>query len=134
MACQLVNLSVRAHVGSGKEILIPGLVVTGNQMVKVLLRAVGPSLTKYGVGTAISNPRLTVIRDGLQVTENDNWGENLNLGELIATTANGGAFDLDQGSADAAVIAQLTAGAYTVKVEGVDGATGICLVEVYWVE
>lgn len=45
-----------------------------------------------------------------------------------------GAFDLDQGSNGAAVIARLSAGVYTVKVEGVDGATGICLVEVYWVE
>ena len=81
-----------------------------------------------------TNPKLTVVKNGQQITSNDNWGDNLYIGELVTSSKAVGAFDLDQGSQDAAVVAQLSAGAYTVKVEGVDGATGICLVEVYWVE
>jgi len=131
---KLVNLSVRAHVGTGNDILIPGLVIIGNSQVKILLRAVGPTLTRFGLGNVLGDPHLSVISGSNTIVENDNWTDNPGFLNTAAVAKTVGAFELDNGSFDAAVVVNLNPGAYTVKVSGVGGLTGICLVEVYYVE
>ena len=124
----LVNLSCRAPVGTGTDVLIAGFVVEGNQPRRLLIRAVGPTLTALGVAGALNDPRLDIIRQdtGASVATNDNWDA-----ALAATFTAKGAFALNPGSRDAALIVTLEPGSYTAQVTGVGGATGVAIVEVY---
>lgn len=127
---RLVNISTRAVVGTGERVLIPGLVITGTEPKRLLMRAVGPGLSIFGL-TGITDPKLEVVsRAGESVAANDNWGQD-NVDVTIAAAATAGAFGLSADSRDAALVATLPPGIYTVVVSGVGGATGITLVEVY---
>ncbi len=127
-AARLVNLSSRQRVGTGSDVLIAGFFVAGTGTQRVLIRAVGPGLTGFGVPGVLADPRLELFdARGAKLAENDNWDA-----ALSATFAQVAAFPLASGSRDAALVATLTAGAgYTVHVSGVGGGTGEALVEVY---
>ena len=126
-ASRLVNISTRASVAGSTQILTSGFVITGNTAKRVLVRAVGPDLVRFGVSGALGDPRLTVVRAGVTVAENDNW-----VGaEVDAATAASGAFALTPGSRDAALVLTLAPGAYTAQVAGVGAAIGIVLLEIY---
>ncbi len=125
---RMINLSSRARVGpSGERALITGFVVGGTQPKRVLLRAIGPALTAYGVTGVLSNPRLQVYDSrGHLLFENDDWSGS-DTAQAIAQT---GAFTLSAGSHDAAMVVTLAPGAYTMHV--IDGGeTGIALAEIY---
>ncbi len=123
---RLVNVSARTHVGTGDNLLIAGFVVGGSTPVRVLIRAVGPTLAGFGVGGALADPKLDVFSGASVVASNDNWD--------AATAANFsrvGAFAFAAGSRDAALVATLPPGSYTAQVSGVNSTTGVALVEVY---
>jgi peroxiredoxin len=127
----LVNLSCRARVGTGGDILIAGFVVNGTASKRMLVRAIGPTLASLGVDGALADPRLEIVRPGAAVgappvAGNDNWDA-----ALAPTFAAVGAFALTPGSRDAALVATLAPGAYTVQVSGVNNTTGVAIVEVY---
>lgn len=130
-SARLLNVSTRAGVGVGANNLIPGFVVSGNVALPVLIRAVGPALADFGVSGALADPMMTVYSGSDAIATNDNWEENANLTELSAAATAVGAFPLTAGSKDAAVLVVLKPGAYTVVVNGKDGAMGESLVEVY---
>jgi hypothetical protein len=73
----LINVSTRAYVGSGAQQLIGGFIVKGTGGKSVLIRAVGPSLSAFGVAETLTDPVLRVFRspDSIPLAENDNWGE-----------------------------------------------------------
>jgi hypothetical protein len=124
---RLVNLSARNRVGTGDDILIAGFSIVGAGSKQVLIRAVGPTLTAFGVTGALADPSLRVVdQQGRTVGSNDNWGA-----ALAATFAQVGAFPLAAASRDAAVLVMLPAGTYTIQVSGANNATGEALVEVY---
>jgi peroxiredoxin len=124
----LVNLSCRAQVGTGGNILIAGFVISGHAKKRVLVRAVGPTLASLGVTGALADPQLEIIPQGATTAlhRNDNWDAG-----LASTFASVGAFALAPGSRDSAVVMELSPGSYTAQVSGVGGTTGIALVEVY---
>ncbi|RKX33899.1 MAG: hypothetical protein DRP71_08860 [Verrucomicrobia bacterium] len=126
----LVNISIRAFVGTGKDIVIPGFVVSGGT-IRLLIRAVGPTLGGFGVLGTLADPKLTVFTGPTELFSNDDWQANPAVDETTAATAVVGAFDLEEGSGDAAVVATLLPGAYTVKVFGIGDTTGVALVEIY---
>jgi hypothetical protein len=132
---RLVNLSARNQVGSGADILIAGFALSGSGTKQVLIRAIGPTLTAFGVGGALADPRLTLLSGaGAILAENDNWGAPVGsaTAATTATFAQVGAFPLAAGSRDAALLITLNAGAsYTVQVAGVNNTTGEALIEVY---
>ncbi len=131
-ATQLVNISSRAFVGTGEEILLPGFVVTGDTPVKVLVRGVGPSIPSSDLVGVMQFPILTVINSqGQTLGVNERWWENSNAAEIAAAAISTGAFPLQDGSEDAAMILELSPGSYAAFVTGQDGTTGIALVEVY---
>jgi hypothetical protein len=67
---------------------------------------------------------------GRRIALNDNWAEaDATVVRVAASRA--GAFPLTEGGRDAAVIAQLDPGAYTVTASAATGAGGLVLVEVY---
>lgn len=127
----LMNLSSRARVGTGEQVMIAGFVIGGNVSKRVLIRAVGPGLVAYGVAGALIDPQLTLTAGGAVIATNDNWSASADAALLGTTAARVGAFPLDGGSLDAAVIVSLPPGVYSAVVSGVSGTTGIALVEVY---
>ena len=128
----MVNLSTRGRVGGGQDVLIAGLVVSGIQPKRLLVRAAGPSLSAFGVSSPVSDPKLTVYDANQNIVgSNDNWGSAANLPDLVAATAQCGAFPFGANSRDAAALITLDPGSYTVVVDGVGGSSGVALVEAY---
>lgn len=127
----VVNASTRAYVGTGDAVLIPGFVVSGTGSLRLLVRAVGPTLAGFGVADALADPTLTLFRGTTVLATNDNWSGATNTAEISAAAASAGAFALPAGSKDAALVATLEAGSYTAVVSGVGNTTGTALVELY---
>lgn len=126
---RLVNVSARNFVGTDDNILIAGVVIAGSGNKRLLVRAVGAKLAAFGVSGAIVDPKLEIYggADGkTKLNENDNWDAS-----LATTFTSVGAFPLDVGSRDAAVVVSLAPGAYTIQMSGVGGGTGEGLIEVY---
>ncbi len=130
-AGQLANLSTRAMVGLDDAAVIPGFVLAGGTSRSVLVRAVGPGLARFGVGGLLADPVLTVQRGGAPVGANDNWQEGGGGAAVAAAAQRAGAFPLEAGSRDSALVLTLEPGAYTFRVEGAARGTGVALVEVY---
>jgi len=129
----LVNVSARAAVGTAGNELVAGFVIGGSTSKTVLIRASGPALEQFGVTGTISDPELQLYNLGSAgttlVASNDDWGGDP---EIIAAAASVGAFAwTDPTSADCALLVTLAPGAYTANVVGINGASGVALVEVY---
>ncbi len=129
----IVNASTRAFVGTGDQVLIPGFVVSGTGTVKLLVRAVGPTLSGFGVTGALADPQLTLFQGTTVIATNDNWGSAANANEIATAAAQVGAFTLAGASRDAALLVNLPAGNYTATVSGIGVTTGTALVEIYLV-
>lgn len=133
-ASQLLNLSTRGRIESNRSLVISGFVVApGAENRRLLVRAVGPTLSNFGVDNPLSDPAIAVVRagDAVQIASNDDWGTFANSENLEAIFSTVGAFALDPGSKDAVALIELAPGAYTMQVSGVGDAAGISLVEVY---
>ncbi len=131
---QLANISTRGHVGKDDNLLVGGFVVhrpLGNVPAsfrkRVLLRALGPSLSDGGkrLPGRLQDPTLELRNArGSLIAENDNWRST----QEAAIQATGAAPSSDR---EAALIASLPDGNYTVQVRGVNGGVGLGVVEVY---
>jgi len=130
-ATQLINISARANVGTGANILIAGFVIEGNQPVTLLLRGVGPTLggAPFNVAGVLAQPEIDLYnQSNVIIQTNKGWA---NSASIVTADKQAGAFALATGSADAAMVATLAPGAYTLQLVGQNGATGVGLVEVY---
>ena len=129
---RLINVSVRITSGVGEQVLLVGFVTSGGSSNKnLLIRGIGPTLTGFGVPSALADPLLEVIPQGAStaLVSNDNWSGDA----TVISTANAvGAFTLpDATSKDSALLASLPAGLYSVKVSGKNNTTGTTLAEIY---
>jgi len=127
----LRNLSTRGQVGTGANILIAGFVVGGSAPKQVMVRAIGPSLTPFGITGALADPQLQLFNGTTLIATNDNWG---GAGDISTAANNTGAFPLNPTSLDSAILMTLPPGSYTAQVSGVGGRTGVALVELYDVD
>lgn len=130
----LDNISTRSFVQTGDNVMIGGFIVQGAQPKRVILRAIGPELTQYGVPNAMVNPTLEVYdANGALIASNDNWRTTIIGGVITGDQArdirNSGYAPAD--GRESAIIADLPAGNYTAIVRGVNNTTGVALVEVY---
>ncbi len=92
----------------------------------ILLRAIGPSLTAFGITNPLVNPTLELHDpNGNLLQSNDNWKENTNKDAILAT----GIAPSDD--SESAILTSLSAGNYTAIVSSKDGTTGVALVEIY---
>jgi hypothetical protein len=130
----LGNISTRAFVQTGDDVMIGGFMVQGTEPKRVIIRAIGPELAHHGVPNVLANPTLE-LHDGTGalIASNDNWVTTI-IGGII--TANQAREILASGHApgdprESAIIADLPAGNYTAIVRGVNNTTGVALVEVY---
>jgi hypothetical protein len=128
----LINISTRAFVGTESNVEIGGFVVRGSQPEKVLIRAVGPTLSEFGVTGLLAQPSLSVVdSSGNTVATNTGWSNNSDAAAISFESEAAGAFSLSSGSADCALLLTLPPGAYTAVVSGANGTSGVALVEVY---
>ena len=124
----LAALSVRSYSGPGADVLIVGLLVTGNAPLQVVVRGIGPSMGA-SVPTRLADTELRVFDSANnQIQYNDNWGGGTALANAFAAV---GLMPLPATSKDAAAIVTLTPGVYTIQVSGVGGTSGVALAEVY---
>ena len=131
-----VNISTRLGVGSGENVLIEGFIVQGSagSSKKIMVRAIGPSLSQFGIADALANPLLE-IHDGTGATvaTNNDW-KTTQIGGLV--TADQFAEINSSGVAptndlESAVIVPLQPGSYTAVVRGVGNTTGTGVVDAF---
>jgi hypothetical protein len=122
-ATRLLNISSRARVGTGEDVLIGGFISRGGG--RVLLRAIGPSLGAFGVANPLADPVLT-LKDvnGATLATNDDW-QSSQAAEINATGL------APSNSQESAILTSLAAGSYTGVVSGKGAATGLAVVEIY---
>jgi len=120
----LLNISTRLNVGIGENVLIGGFIVVGTDPKKVIIRAIGPSLTDLGVPDALADPVLELHKQDGSIVTNDNWMDTQKQ-EIIDTTIP------PTNNLESAIVATLDPGPYTAIVSGKNNGTGIGLVEVY---
>jgi cyclophilin family peptidyl-prolyl cis-trans isomerase len=122
----LLNVSTRGQVGVDPNALIAGLTLGGADPKQILVRAIGPSLTAFGVPGALSDPTLELHdSNGGLLDSNDDW---TNSPQKTQIQNSGFA---PSNSKESAVLQTLPAGAYTAVVHGTNGGTGVGSVEVY---
>jgi outer membrane protein assembly factor BamB len=125
---KLANISTRAFVGSGSDVVIAGFILgenSGNDSIAV--RGIGPSLTAQGVPDALADPILELRNgNGTLLVSNNDWQDNpAQAAELIAAGL-APTNDLESG-----IATTLPPGTYTALLAGLDDGTGVGLVEVY---
>ena len=126
MGPQALNLSTRGLVSGGDNVLIGGFIVSGTEPKSMVLRALGPSLSGFGLSDVLRDPVLSVYdSSGNLVGTNDNWQSDVNH---LVVEANGLA---PANPLESAQVRTLAPGAYTVIVTGKDATPGIGLVELY---
>jgi hypothetical protein len=133
-ASQLSNISARGYCGAGDRVMIGGFVVGGNTNKRVLVRALGPTLTSLGLSSSevLLDPSIEVYKGANLVATNDNWGSNSNVDEITATANKIGAGSIGTGDAtSSALLLTLTPGVYSFVASGKLGTSGIALLEVY---
>ena len=125
---RLANISTRATVGTGTDVLIGGF-ITGSKIgaTRVAIRALGPSLQQFGIANPLPDPRLE-LRDanGALLASNDNWQSDAGQAALI--TGYGLA---PPNSVESAIAISLAPAPYTAIVTGKNNQTGIGLIEIY---
>jgi hypothetical protein len=124
---RLANISTRGFVNTGQGQLIGGFIIRGGPKM-VLIRALGPSLTQFGVNPVLADPQLRLFQDSTLLRQNDNWQSAANASEVTATTL------APTNAKEAAILIRLEPGNYTTVVDGADNGTGIALVEVFAVD
>jgi arylsulfate sulfotransferase len=123
---QALNLSTRGLVSVGDNVLIGGFIVTGTDPKSVVLRALGPSLSGFGLSDVLTDPVLSVYNSSRTlIATNDNWQSDPNH---FIVEANGLA---PANLLESTTVQTLAPGAYTVIVTGKDPTPGIGLVELY---
>jgi hypothetical protein len=126
-ATELVNISSRGLVGSADNVLIGGIIVgpSGSTGSRMLVRAIGPSLARFGINNPLLDPTLELRnKDGVLIASNDNW-KDTQQATIQATKAP------PSDIRESALVFTAAPGNYTAIVRGRNDATGVALVEVY---
>jgi hypothetical protein len=129
---RLINISCRAQVGTGGNILIAGFVVGGQGTTgseSLLIRGSGPALVPFGVSGTLPDPQLQLFSASTVLGTNNGWGGGA---QIASSAVSLGAFAwIDPSSHDSALLENLQSGPYTAQIAGASGDTGVALAEVY---
>jgi sugar lactone lactonase YvrE len=124
------NIATRGFVDSGDNVMIGGFIIgpTSGATTTVVVRAIGPSLTNFGVSGALPDPTLELHDgNGATIAFNDNWADDANQGSIPQSLQ-------PSDPHESALYRVLPSGDYTAIVRGIGNSTGIGLVEVYNVQ
>ncbi len=124
VSTRVANISTRAFVGTGSQVLIAGFSVTGSEPVRTLIDAKGPSLADFGITGALANPTLSIYDSAGRV-----MATNDDVGTPAVGTELAGLFGVPTNPVESALLMVLPPGNYTAIVSGVGGTTGVALVE-----
>ncbi len=120
---KLMNISARAFVGTGDNVLIGGFVVTGGTK-QVIIRGAGPSLALSGIRNTLNDPVINLYSGQTIIASNDDWRDNSNVQSIQATGL------APTNGLEAALLVTLAPGPYTVIMSGLGGTTGIGLLSI----
>jgi glucose/arabinose dehydrogenase len=124
---QAMNISTRARVEAGDNVLIGGFIVTGSVAKKIIIRAIGPSLSQHGLSDVLADPTLELHDgNGALLQSNDNWQDDPSQASQISASGLAPSNNLES-----AIIATLQPGNYTAIVRGKNSGQGIALAEIY---
>lgn len=113
------------RVQTGNNVGIGGFIISGNVPKRVIVRAIGPSLTHFGVPNVLPDPVLELHGPGTFATiTNNNWRDTQEA-EIQAT----GIPPTDD--LESAIVITLAPGAYTAVGRGNGGTSGVGLIEIY---
>jgi hypothetical protein len=123
---RLANISTRGFVQTGDDVLIAGVTVQGGDYIsEVVVRAIGPSLSAFGITNALANPILELHdANGTVLNSNDNW-KDTNQAAIEATGL------APTNDLESAIRVTVAAGSFTAIVRGADNGTGVAVVEIY---
>jgi len=133
-ASSLRNISTRSSVQTDQNVMIGGFIIQGTLAKRVVVRALGPELSQYGVPDTLPDPTLELHGpNGALIASNDNWGTTIIGGiitadQVAAIRASGYA---PTDAAESAMIVSLPPGNYTAIVRAKTIIIGVALVEVY---
>jgi len=128
-ASKLGNISTRGFVDVDDNVMIAGLIAgpSNGTSLKILVRALGPTLSDFGVPGALANPTLDLVNpSGTVIRSNNDWKDDPQQRPLIEAAGLAPSHD-----EEAALVETVTPGAYTAVVRGSNQTTGVGLVEVY---
>ena len=130
----LGNISTRSFVQTGEHVMIGGFIVQGTGPKRVIIRAIGPELTQYGITDVLVNPTLELHNGtGALIGTNDDWQTTIIggviTGNQVSDIQNSG--HAPTAASESAIIANLQPGNYTAIVRGINNTAGVALVEVY---
>lgn len=128
---RLINISTRAQIGTGENLMIAGFVIGGTENKTVLVRGIGPGLQSFGVQGFALQTVLTLNSGQTQIIQNQGWSTSLDLPAIVSATTSSGAFPLAAGSGDSALIRTLAPGSYTALLSAPAGQEGVGLIEAY---
>jgi hypothetical protein len=129
LASRLLNISTRARVGTGEQVLIAGFVVGGTGPKQVIIRGIGPALSSFGLTGVLSNPTLELHQGNTTLATNDNWKTRSDgTSQQAQVEATGLA---PTNNFESAIMTTLNPGAYTAILRGKNNFTGIGLIQVY---
>ena len=124
---RLTNIAIRGLVQTGDNIMIAGFIVL-NAPVKVVVRAIGPSLLAFDINNALADTTLELRReDGMLIRLNDNWQTDPDQKQELESIGLEPSHDLE-----AALVTTIPPGQYTVELRGKNDTSGIGVVQVYF--
>ena len=121
---KLANISTRGFINTGDDVMIGGFIVGGNEPAKILVRAIGPTLSDFGVQGALQDPTLELHDSNGMSISNDDWRETQEARSSRPRFRRAR-------TSEPAILATLVPGNYTAVVRGKDNTTGVGLVEAY---
>jgi hypothetical protein len=125
---RLINASARGRIDTGGNVLVAGLVISGQTPIQMLIRGLGPALTRFGVTGVLTDPTLRIHNSSAElIAANDDWNDDSLLGAAFLRVS---AFSPPAASKDAALLLSLQPGSYTVVLSGSSGG-GEGLIEIY---
>jgi hypothetical protein len=124
---QLANISTRGFVLTGNDVMIGGFILGGNNNTHVVVRGIGPSLSRFGLSPLLADPTLELHdSNGALLISNDDWQDDpAAAGQLTALGL------APQDPKESGIFASVLPGLYTAILAGKNGGTGIGLVEIY---
>ena len=125
---RLANISTRAPVGTGPDVLIGGFITgSGTGATRIAVRAIGPSLAQFNIANPLPDPTLELHDgNGALLASNDNWQDDAGQAALLSSYRLAPTNNLES-----AIAISLSPGSYTVIVADKNGRTGVGLVEIY---